>query len=619
MQCTADQFQTVAATKTSQRQCQDLRTCQPPLVETVQPTATSDRLCCSANHYFDLGLKQCLPITPCNTAFEFETVPSTGTSDVLCEGKTFTPQKAFVCTFLHLKLFPSACLHLSLLKPVLDYYKAPTVLKVSGAGLVNDTLLQNLLHSQQQYSTEASNYFYTFVSRQTPAAVPIFRIFAETEVGNAKFSLVSALAVNDLSRLQSEDLATASWPLPATEMFELELNRGRLLLKQDWPLPLDSSVAEAIEGIFVEIDVADRRQQCALSAEEGLREGPCVTKLMLLLLLAEHTACPRNQLVTAPFERAATVSFVAPVLTAVSPVVGATWTTNVPVMPDSRGTVDMQLPVGTVEENFYYVLQPAPLHYAAALQCQFSLAVRIGASVQANGIGHLYLQNTTVPDKSLVLDYLVDSTQASDGGAALSSVTVVALEDVGFSLQLRPVAGELFTVRQLDSTEFTVRVDFSFCKTGAFPATEDGQQLVPMRTDLYFNNLDRPQPAVFSGPLSGRTADNRCFRMQANTEVLSETLQYSSLTVIFSPLQDGSTMATSFSSSTEFSSTATSSSSSTTTTTSVESRYVYAWRRAEESTADQSCVLHQRAFLTLVSLLFIPSLFRAVTLVQCTF
>lgn len=443
---------------------------------------------------------------------------------------------------------------------------------MDGADAATDSLLRSFVSDQDFISAaEGDNYFYTYLSRQALGGVPIVRIQAAAGVGRPAYRIVAAQAVSDLALVPIQGLAATSTSL-APDLFELEPNQGRLLLQQDWP----SSLSD-VEAVFLFIHVADKRRSCSTSASSLYQPGPCATPMILALFLADHSTCPGHQLVTAAYGGAAQVTFAAPVLTGVASVLGASWTTSVEAPTDNRGNVQMTLPFGTSEQVHHYVLLPAPLHLAAVVHCQFLLAVRTGASVQAQGVGHLYLQNQTVPDKSLVLDYLVDSTQALGGGAILSAIDVVGLEEQGFSLQLQPVAGEQFTVRRLDTTEYTIRVDFTFCTEGSFPADDDSVQIVPMLTNVYFNGLDGAQPTVYSGPLSGRTADNRCFRMQAATQVLRDALQYSSLTVIILPMGEGDGA-----SSTTWSSTVPLSSSTTTSTSTVTETSTTDWVEEED-------------------------------------
>ena len=92
-ECTADQYESAAATETSDRVCSALSVCTANQYESTAATETSDRVCtalsvCTADQYestaaTDTSDRVCTALTVC-TADQFESIPPTETSDRVC-------------------------------------------------------------------------------------------------------------------------------------------------------------------------------------------------------------------------------------------------------------------------------------------------------------------------------------------------------------------------------------------------------------------------------------------------------------------------------------------------------------------------------------------------------
>jgi uncharacterized membrane protein len=91
--CTAQQYESTAATATSDRKCSALSSCQPGSAQTGAPTTTTDRQCAACtNGTFSttVNAASCKAWTTC-TSSQNQTMAGTATSDVVCVDKPVCP------------------------------------------------------------------------------------------------------------------------------------------------------------------------------------------------------------------------------------------------------------------------------------------------------------------------------------------------------------------------------------------------------------------------------------------------------------------------------------------------------------------------------------------------
>lgn len=383
-----------------------------------------------------------------------------------------------------------------------------------------------------------SGSFYSFISRRAPAGAGLVRVLAYSEGGAPRYSLVRAWAVTKLDNNTSLEKPGRQL---AENSFFVNSRTGRVELTAAWEKTVSDPTGATVAAVLLEVQISDRRQYCSTGPNQPVAvPGPCSTVIYVVLLAADYDSCPGDQILAAQAS-AGYVDFTfrvptiwAPFTQGVNPAQYTPhWTTNVDGQVDLSNQLTMELDIDNdLKHQFYFYLDPIPINAAARVQCVFHVNVRQGTNVQADGVGHLYLPDTANPVNAMVLDYLIDNTQSYDGGATLPAISALSISENGFTVVLKPAAGELFTITHLESTEYTIRTDITFCSRGTFPR-DDSETLVPMYTTIFFNELSSgEQPHGFSGLLSSRTFDNRCFRLQAATEAITRNMTYSSIAVV---------------------------------------------------------------------------------------